>query len=182
MRRREGYHFGGSRTPAVHVASSAPPMPPSEDSASAPLEPTAEWLGYLVLVPFVLCLAGVGLLSEPAARELAQRIALGWGAVLLAFGGAVHFGLALAHRLPASAAHTGAAVVPALIGAAAVVLGGQRGLALLVVGWGAFWLYEHRVLGTQLPAAYLALRRQLTLAACILLALTLFASDAAGLS
>jgi hypothetical protein len=50
-----------------------------------------------------------------------------------------------------------------------------------VVGFGLFWLYEHRVLGQALPKAYLDLRRQLTLAICILLALTLFASDGAGL-
>jgi len=32
-----------------------------------------------------------------------------------------------------------------------------------------------------LPPAYLALRRQMTLATCMLLALTLFVSDTAGL-
>jgi len=61
------------------------------------------------------------------------------------------------------------------------VLGGQRGLALLVVGFGGFWLYEHRSLSARLPPAYLNLRRHLTLAICMLLALTMFASDAAGL-
>jgi hypothetical protein len=140
-----------------------------------------EWAGYLSLAPLVLCLAGVGLLPAYAWRELAQRTAIAWGAVLLAFAGAVHFGLALGGRLPWERAHIGAALAPALLGAAAVVAGGQRGLALLVVGFGGFWLYEHRVLGAQLPAAYLNLRRQITLATCMLLALTMFVSDAAGL-
>ena len=58
----------------------------------------------------------------------------------------------------------------------------SAGLALLVVGCGGFWLYEHRGLGAELPPAYLNLRRQLTLATGILLALTMFVSDAAGLS
>ena len=71
--------------------------------------------------------------------------------------------------------------MPALIAAAALVLTGERGLALLVVGHGGWWLYEHRLLHAQLPPAYLALRRQLTLATCMLLALTMFVSDAAGL-
>jgi len=140
------------------------------------------WAGYLGVAPLLLCLAGVGLLPGYAARELAQRAAIAWGAVLLGCAGAVHFGLALAGRLTWQRARIGAALLPALAGAAAVVLGGQRALALLVVGFGGFWLYEHRALGVQLPAAYLDLRRQLTLATCMLLALTMFASDAAGLS
>jgi hypothetical protein len=110
------------------------------------LNTVAERAGYLGVAPFVLCLAGVGLLPDSGARELLQRIALAWGAVLLAFSGAVHWGL-----------------------------------ALLVVGFGGFWLYEHRSLSARLPPAYLNLRRHLTLAICILLALTMFASDAAGL-
>ncbi len=140
-----------------------------------------EWLAYLTLAPLILCLAGVGLLADYAARDLAQRIALDWGAALLAFTGAVHWGFALGGQLPGDGTRAAAALAPALAGAAAAVTGGQRGLALLVVGFGVFWLYEHRRLGAQLPATYLSLRRQLTLATCILLALIMFASDAAGL-
>ena len=150
-------------------------------AGSTRLNSAAEWAGYLGVAPLVLCLAAVGLLPAYAARELAQQVALAWGAVLLAFVGAVHFGLALAGRLPWELVRIAGALAPALLGAAAVVLGGQRGLALLVVGSGGFWLYEHRSLGSVLPPAYLNLRRQLTLATCMLLALTLFASDAGGL-
>jgi Protein of unknown function (DUF3429) len=162
------------------------PMKPTEhnpvDAAGAtPLNPLAQWAGYLCLAPFLVCLGGVGLLPEYAERALAQRIALGWGAALLAFTGAVHFGLALGGRLPWEPARL-VALIPAALGAVAVVLGGERALALLVVGFGLFWLYEHRVLGQALPKAYLDLRRHLTLATCILLALTLFLSDGAGLS
>ncbi len=146
------------------------------------LNSLAEWAGYLSVVPLVLCLAGVGLLPDYPGRELAQRIALAWGAVWLASAGAVHWGLALAGRLPWDAARVAGALAPALIGAAGAVLGGQPGLAVLAVGCGGFWLYEHRFLGSELPPAYLNLRRQLTLAACMLLALTMFVSDAAGLS
>lgn len=141
----------------------------------------AEWAGYLGIVPLIVCLAGVGLLPAFAWQELAQRAAIAWGAVLLAGVAAVHWGLALAGRLPWEGARLGGALVPALIGAAGVVIGGQRGLAVLVVGHGGFWFFEQRVLGSVLPPAYLALRRQMTLATCMLLALTLFVSDAAGL-
>ena len=127
-------------------------------------------------------LAAVGLLEEYASRELAQRATIAWGAALLAFTGAVHWGLALAGRLSWRPAHIVGALAPMLIGAAAVLIGGQHGLALLVIGFGALWLYEHRVLGPQLPPDYLKLRRQLSIAICLLLAFTMFVSDHAGLA
>jgi hypothetical protein len=142
----------------------------------------AEWAAYLCVVPLVLGLAAVGLLEDYPARELAQRATIAWGAALLAFSGAVHWGLALAGRLPWHAQRIAGALVPMLTAAAAGVLGGQRALALLVVGFGGLWLYEHRVLGSALPPDYLNLRRQLSIAICLLLALTMFVSDAAGLA
>jgi hypothetical protein len=154
----------------------------AEERAAARINNLTEWGGYLGVAPLIACLAAVGLLPDYAARELAQRIALAWGAVTLASAGAVHLGLALAGRLALDARRLVAALVPAVLGAAGIVIGGQRGLALLVVGWGGFWLYEHRVLGSLLPEAYLNLRRQLTLATGILLAVTMFVSDTAGLT
>jgi len=151
------------------------------DTAPTGLGSAAEIAGYLALVPLVVCLAGVALHPGYAGRELAQRAAIAWGAALLAFTGAVHWGLALAGRLPSGAARMAAAAAPALAAAAAVLIDGQRGLALLVVGFGVFWLYEHRSLGGVLPPAYLGLRRNLSLATATLLALTMIASQAGGL-
>jgi hypothetical protein len=74
------------------------------------------------------------------------------------------------------------AILPALLGVVATVLGGQRGLALLVVGFGLFWLYEHRSVGGELPAAYVSLRRNLSLVVCTVLAVTMIVSDTAGLA
>ena len=152
------------------------------DTGTTPLNTLAERAGYVGVAPLFLCLAGVGLLPAYTWQELAQRAALAWGAVLLASAAAVHWGLALAGRLPSARSHIAGLLVAALVGAGGVVVGGQRGLALLVVGHGGFWLYEKHVLGSRLPAAYLALRRQVTFATCMLLALTMFVSDAAGLS
>jgi hypothetical protein len=75
-----------------------------------------------------------------------------------------------------------AVLAAALAGTAALVVGGQRGLALLVVGHGGFWLYEKHGLGSLLPESHLALRRPVTFWTCMLLTLTMFVSDTAGLS
>jgi Protein of unknown function (DUF3429) len=155
--------------------------PLGNDTAPARLGTAAELLAYLAVAPLLASLAGVAILSGYAGRELAQRAGIAWGAVLLAATAAVHWGLALAGRLPAAPARMAAAAAPVLVAAVEVLIGGQRALALLVVGFGIFWLYEHRVLGSALPPAYLSLRRNLSLATCTLLALIMFASDAAGL-
>ena len=153
-----------------------------DDTGTTPLNTLSERAGYVAVAPLVLCLAAVGLLPAYTWQELAQRAALAWGAVLLAAAAAVHCGLALAGRLPSGRSRVAGLLVAALVGAGGVVVGGQRGLALLVMGHGVFWLYEKHVLGSLLPAAYLALRRAMTFAICMLLALTMFVSDTAGLS
>jgi hypothetical protein len=156
--------------------------PPSATTPSTSLSATAELLGYLALLPFVACLAAMGLLPDYAQREMAQHLAIGWGTATLGFMGGVHWGLALAGRLSWSAMRLAGAVAPAIIGAAAILLGGQRGLGLLVVGFGVFWLYEHRNVATELPEDYLRLRRNLSVAACALLALIMILSESVGLT
>lgn len=162
------------------MASSAPMN--TEGETATPLNTAAEIVSYVGVAPFVLCLLGIALLPGYGDRELAQRICVSYGAVVLAFVGAVHWGLALAGRLAWRPVRIGGATLPALLGAGAAVLGGQRGLALLVVGFGTFWLYEHRNVGGELPAAYLSLRRNLSLVVCTLLAITMILSDTAGLT
>lgn len=146
------------------------------------LAPVAEMAAYMGMAPLVLCPLAIAFLPDYGQRFIAQQVAIAYGAVLLAALGAVHWGLALAGRLDWSVGRVLAAALPAACGVAAVALGGQRGIALLVVGLGIFWLYEHRRLGAQLPADYLQLRRNLTLAGCLLLAITMILSDSAGLA
>jgi Protein of unknown function (DUF3429) len=153
-----------------------------QGEAVSRLNTAAEIVSYAGAVPFVLCLLGIGLLPDYGARELAQRIAISYGAVVLAFAGAVHWGLALAGRMAWRPVRIAGAILPACLGAAATLLGGQRALALLVVGFGVFWLYEHRNVGAELPPAYVNLRRNLSLVVCTLLAITMIVSDTAGLA
>jgi hypothetical protein len=146
------------------------------------LPAAVEIAGYAGVAPFVLCLVGEVMLPGYEQRDLAQRIAVAYGAVVLTFAGAIHWGFALAGRFVLTPVRAVGAALPAVVAAAAVVLGGQHGLALLVVGLGVFWLYEHRRLAQDLPAEYVSLRRNLSLAVCVLLALTMMLSEAAGLN
>ncbi len=62
------------------------------------LAPLASNLGHAGLLPFLVALLGVGLAPSLEVRDLAQRLAIGYGAAILSFVGAVHWGLALAGR------------------------------------------------------------------------------------
>jgi hypothetical protein len=154
----------------------------AEPDKGALLTPLAELLAYLGLVPVVLCPLAMAFLPEYWQRELAQRTAIAWGATMLAGLGAVHFGLALAGRMRFGPRQLAGAVIPAIGATGGVLLGGERGLALLVVLLGLFWHYERSIADGALPPDYLRLRRNLTLAGCSLLAITMILSDYVGLS
>lgn len=132
-------------------------------------------LGYSGLAPFVAGVLGIALLEgEP--RQFAARALVAYGAVILSFLGAVHWGLLLQTETTGTQSRRLAAVLPALAAWGALLLSSSRGLALLAVAFGVFWLYEHRVAGERLlPAGYLELRRQLTVAVCALLTLGMLA-------
>lgn len=153
----------------------------SDDSAQSVtwgrLPPLASRLGYAGWLPFVIALACVAGAEDPELRAFGLQLALGWGAAILAFLGAIHWGLALAGRWSWSLSMATGSVLPSVWATASVIVGGSRGLALLLVGFGLLWLYEHRQIGAALPPPYLALRRILSLGVCALLALTVIASE-----
>ena len=143
------------------------------DATPRPLPPGLVAFGYAGVLPFVACVLAIALL-EGEGRALAVRALVAYGAVILSFLGAVHWGLLL--RQPGAAAHARLAigVLPSLAGWVALLLPDRYALTLLVVAFGGFWLYEHRVVGTALlPGGYLDLRRHLSLAVCALLTLGL---------
>jgi hypothetical protein len=139
------------------------------------LPPMARWLGYLGLLPF-LALSAVVVL-DPGAPLQAEAVGglIAYGAAILSFLGAVHWGLLLARPAESGdpAAYV-AGVVPAAVAAVALRLPAPYGLGVLVLGFGGFWLYEHRTgVRRLLPVGYLSMRRTLTLVvlACLVLAL-----------
>ena len=149
------------------------------------LHELARWAGYLGLLPFVAALvlailgtSGSGGVPPFWALSNAEALALAWGAIILTFVAAVHWGLALAGAWAWTRVSVLGAILPSVVALAALLVGGIRGLALLVAGFGLFWLYEHRFHAAHLPADYLTMRRHLTLSVSTLLVLTAFTLDA----
>ncbi len=140
-------------------------------AALAPRPALVAWLGYGGLLPFVV--PALVLATDPHHTALWLRALLGYGAVILSFVGALHWGFAMAH--PAVAARQGAAlygwsVVPSLAGWVALLLEPTAGAALLVAGFVAHALQDLRLSRyLALPPWYLPLRAQLTGVACLCL-------------
>eukprot|EP01037_Dinobryon_pediforme_P010826 gene10826-10905_t len=128
-------------------------------------------LGLAGAIPFIIC--GVAASSAGAQAVIGLLALLGYGAVILSFVGAVHWGFALSHtapdldgsslRRPSMTIRLAAATVPALIGWAALLLAllslPQLGLAVLIVGFLATVATEARWNKIDLlPPGYMALR------------------------
>jgi hypothetical protein len=142
--------------------------------SDTPLPPLARLLGLGGLIPFMAC-TGVVFLTEGWTRNLALQALAAYGAVILSFLGAVHWGFALAAPEPA-------AELPRLIGGVAPSLWAWASIALLpaslacialAIGLATTLAAEELALRQGFtPRAYQGLRRLLTAvaAACLLAA------------
>lgn len=130
---------------------------------------TVACLAYGGLIPFV-GLAAAGLL-DPQRSAIWQRLALNYGAVILSFVGALHWGCAMI--APAMSARKRRvcfawSVIPALLGWVALSLDYGVGSALLALGFAAHYLQDWRLLRrASVPGWYLPLRRELTAVAIL---------------
>lgn len=125
------------------------------------------WLGAAGLLPFFALTALSWLPGVPQA-PVTQAL-LGYGAVILSFVGALHWGLAMAVPSPGPALTARLyvwSVVPALVGWLALLLPAALAVALLIAG---LWLHYAQDLRLArlitLPEWYLPLRLTLTSAA-----------------
>lgn len=137
----------------------------------------AFWLGLAGLVPFAVCAAGA-FIGPEAWTGVALRALIAYGAVILAFLGAVHWGLALAATAESETRHARTrltlGVVPVLIGWGALMLPAWLGLIALIAGFLVVWAAEESGAREGLvPSRYLWLRRLLTLAVVVILSATL---------
>ena len=147
-------------------------------SRSTPAPAYVAWLGYGGLIPFILLAAAVYVFPQYA--ELLARGLLGYGAVILSFVGALHWGFAMA--IPSLSVtqrlHSYQwSVVPALLAWVALSIDSAVwGAALLVLGFLAnYWRDVALSRATELPGWYLPLRLRLTAVAS--LCLVMFAAS-----
>lgn len=128
-------------------------------------------LGYGGLLPFALLACAIWL--APAHRVPAQQALVAYGAVILSFVGALHWGFATRAESQSAAAWRsfGWSVVPALLAWIALLLPVAMALAVLIVTFVVHCIIDRRlVTGAGLPAWYLPLRLRLTTGAVAALA------------
>lgn len=144
---------------------------PTGPSVHAPR--TVALLGYGGLLPFgALALL---LWLDGARSALWWPALLGYGAVILSFVGALHWGFAMA--LPGLGAAQRQwlwiwSVVPALVAWPALLWAAPGAAVLLAAGFAAHYAQDRRLVaqtGAALPAWYLPLRTRLTLVASVCL-------------
>lgn len=108
---------------------------------------TARWLGFAGLIPFVVCTL-VLIEGRIGVRELALEGLVSYGAVILGFMGAVHWGRAMFAASGAEAARAfGLSVVPALLGWFATFLTARLALSILAAAFVGLYLYDRAVFG-----------------------------------
>ena len=148
------------------------------DENPVALPRTVAWLGYGGLLPF-LVLTPASLLDHHHGVVWSDAL-YAYGAIILSFIGALHWGLAMS--LPELTERQRSAcfawsVVPALIAWPAVLFSPPLAAPLLVFGFIAHYLQDRRLARqATLPGWYLPLRLRLTSVAVVCLVAGVFAS------
>ncbi len=140
------------------------------DSFKTIIPPIVKWLGYGGLLPFVALAVAAWVDSS---NSLWRNALLAYGAVILSFVGALHWGFAMSLSGISTKQQTLSfvwSVVPALMAWLALLMTSKYAIAMLVAGFLThFWQDRRLVQVANLPVWYLPLRMRLTLVACIAL-------------
>jgi hypothetical protein len=134
-------------------------------------------LSLLGLVPLIIFACGaVGHIPETAERMLVALI--DYAALVLAFSGGVHWGLALAPEAVRPSLRFGAGVLPMIVAWIGLVLAQlvapSVALTLLIIGYLATVLTEHRAAQRMLvPPRYVWVRWVVSIVAVVMMAMVL---------
>jgi len=141
---------------------------------------TVAWLGYGGLIPF-LALTPASLLDHHHGALWSDAL-YAYGAIILSFIGALHWGLAMSQPELSErqrSAWFAWSVVPALIAWPAILFSPPLAAPLLVFGFIAHYLQDRRLARqARLPDWYLPLRLRLSSVAVVCLVAGIFASCA----
>jgi hypothetical protein len=153
------------------MTQSPQPSPPPELNQLSPkiIPPIVKWLGYGGLLPFVALATAVWFDSSHS--SLWRDALIAYGAAILSFVGALHWGFAMTQSDMTTHQRTHCfawSVVPALMAWVALLMTYKYAVTLLVVGFLIHFLQDRRLVQVvNLPVWYLPLRLQLTLVACV---------------
>jgi Protein of unknown function (DUF3429) len=130
------------------------------------LPTSARALGYAGLLPFIASAAACWL-TQGETKAFAQQALLAYGAVIVSFLGAVHWGIALAQRNAAPLPYVWSNV-PALLAWTALLPPFTAGCVLLSVGLIICWWVDTQSLRAQaFGKSYMQLRTHLTMGAVL---------------
>jgi hypothetical protein len=139
------------------------------DSLKTIIPPIVTWLGYGGLLPFLVLAVAVWVDSSHS--SLWRDALVGYGAVILSFVGALHWGFAMSQSDMTAHQRTRSfvwSVVPALMAWVALAMTLKYASLLLVAGFVIhFWRDKRLVAVVDMPIWYLPLRLRLTLVACL---------------
>jgi uncharacterized membrane protein YidH (DUF202 family) len=125
-------------------------------------ESIARLLGYAGLAPFVTFSLGCWVPLPFVTDALSVLIA--YAAIILSFMGAIHWGIAMSTADKGGSYHLIISVIPALVAWVALIMPAAMGLATLILGFIALYLYDVAVEEPQgLPGWYIPMRRNLTI-------------------
>ncbi len=146
-----------------------PPDTPSEAPHAAPASITRSLLhrlGYAGLLPFVGLAALLWLVKPELHRYLAWALT-GYGALIAAFLGGLHWGVAFVRGGAVPRLHAVWGITPSLVAWVALMLPSTLALTLLAVLLLACYAVDHRTWPGLGLSDWLPLRRHLTLVAAL---------------
>lgn len=134
---------------------------------------TARAFSYFGLIPFVAGAMLAWVAGDGVVRNQALSGVAAYGAVILSFIGAIHWGRVIADKGDdqQGAVWLAWGIVPSLLGWTAVLLPAAATFPLLFAGFGLSWAADRRAASAaRLPAWYGAMRDRLTVIVCLCLA------------
>lgn len=135
--------------------------------------PTAKLLGYAGLIPFVALSSFQYFLSTSRHRDIFTLSLVAYGATIVSFLGAIHWGFAMQQVVPNRLLLVWG-VIPSLLAWLSVVLGSTSGLLILTTALWLCFFIDYRIYPKFELAQWLVLRFILTAVASVSLAVPIF--------